>query len=276
MAEDYQNYDEHDEYYEYPKKTPYYLRDKEVHGAREALLEFILQNKDSVFYMKQLEVMFEKKFFHWITANAINELIGGELMMAEEMLAENTRIKFVFHKGLRYYKRQIEKTIDIVRKYSTPKIARAAGRQAEVLFFNALTNRGFRSHGQDISEYKGKKWTKTGNNLDFILEGDSIVYGCEVKNTLDYIDKEELMIKLDMCNHLRIKPLFIMRFAPKTYNYEIIQRGGFALLYEAQIFPFGYDELVNEIKTVLKLPVACPRAIPDGIIQRFLKWHQKQ
>ncbi len=67
-----------------------------------------------------------------------------------------------------------------------------------------------------------------------------------------------------------------MRFSPKTYNYEIIQRGGYVMIFETQIYPFGLDDLVEEIKRVLKLPVDCPKAIPEGIIQRFLKWHRKQ
>ena len=116
----------------------------------------------------------------------------------------------------------------------------------------------------------------TDHNLDFIVERDNIPYGCEVKNTLGYIDKEELLVKLDICDHLRIKPLFIMRISPKSYNYEIITRGGFALIFETQIYPFGHDGLIEKIAEILDLPVDCPRAIPDGIMNRFMKWHEKQ
>ena len=35
-------------------------------------------------------------------------------------------------------------------------------------------------------------------------------------------------------------------------------------------------ELVNKMKTEIGLPVDCPRAIPEGIIERFLKWHQRR
>lgn len=138
-----------------------------------------------------------------------------------------------------------------------------------------MTSKGFLSHGQDINKFRGKQWQRTGHNLDFIIERDGIIYGCEVKNTFDYIDKKELLIKLEMCDFFKIRPLFIMRFSPKTYNYLIIQQSGYVMIFESQIYPFGHEDLVQKLKRHLKLPVDCPGAIPSGIIERFLKWHKK-
>ena len=182
-------------------------------------------------------------------------------------------IKFAFNKGHRYYKRQINEKLQIVREYSAPTIAGACGRQAEVLFFSALAHRGFLSHGQNINEYNGKKWEETDRNLDFILERDGKVYGAEVKNKWSYIDSDELDIKLKMCDFLGIKPLFIMRGSPKHYNHMIWGAGGYAMIFVAQIYPFGQRDLVNRIKEKLGLEADCPRAIPDGIIDRFMRWH---
>jgi len=78
-----------------------------------------------------------------------------------------------------------------------------------------------------------------------------------------------------MCDYLGVRPLFIMRGSPKSYNYEIWKRGGYAMIYEAQIYPFGQTELVKRIRDVLGLPADCPRAIPEGIIRRFMRWHEK-
>jgi len=257
----------------WPESLP---RDAKTDEAREELLKFFDENAERVYYLKQLEVFFEKQFFHWITAKAVNELIEEGFLGKEEVpLRKGTSLKFVFSKGLRYYKRQINKCTKVIRKYSSPTIAIACGRQAEILFFNALTNRGFLSKGQDVNEYGGKKWTETEHDLDFIIEKDNITYGCEVKNRWDYIERDELAIKLKMCGLLGIKPLFIMRHSPKSYNWEIIQRGGYAMIFETQVYPFGQKELVEKIKEVLGLPVDCPRAIPEGIIDRFLKWHKR-
>jgi len=255
-------------------------RDIKIDEAREELTRFFEENDEKIYYLQQLKVFFEKKpfrFYHWITAKAVNELIEDGMLGKEEVpLIKGTSVKFVFNRNHRYHKMQIRNSIEVIRQYSNPNKAIACGRQAEMLFFNALTNRGFLSKGQNLNEYEGKKWSQTGHDLDFIVERDKIVYGCEVKNKWAYIDKKELDIKLEICEHLEIKPLFIMRNSPKSYNWEIVKRGGYAMIFETQIYPFGEKELVEKIEEVLGLPVDCPRAIPEGIIDRFMKWHKKQ
>ena len=252
-----------------------YHRDIKIDEAKEELVKFFTEKNENVFHMQQLEVFFEKRFFHWITAKAVNELIDEGFLKSEELpLLGATRVKFVFNRKYRYYRRQIKEKIKVIRDYSEPTIAIGCGRQAEVLFFNALTNKGFLSMGQNINEYGGRKWAETDHDLDFILKRDGIAYGAEVKNKFRYIDRDELTIKLRVCEFLGIRPLFIMRGSPKSYNHEIIKQGGYTMIFEAQIYPFGQNNLVDRIRETLNLPVDCPKAIPEGIINRFLKWHK--
>ncbi|MGD1118837.1 MAG: hypothetical protein ABR886_05055 [Dehalococcoidales bacterium] len=254
-----------------------YPRDISVDAARVAIMAIIDSDRDRVYYIQQLEVFLEKSFFHWITARAISELLYEDILHSDEVqLLGETKVKFVFHKSNRYNRREIKEKIGLIREYSKPEFSGACGRQAEVLFFNALTGRGFVSKGEDTNKYKRKIWTNTNHNLDFIIERDGIAYGAEVKNKLRYIEKDELEIKLEICKYLGIRPLFIMRASPKTYNYMIITQKGFAMIYECQIYPFGTRVMVDEIKGKLSLPVDCPRAIPKGIINRFEKWHVRQ
>lgn len=266
-------YDYDDDEYFSGEEVP---RDSKIDEAKDELEKFFNDHLDDVYYIRQLEVLFEKQFFHWIIARAISELIDkGFLKVQEEVLIRTTRVKFVFHHRLRYFKRLVSRNIKIIREYSEPTIAGACGRQAEVLFCYELLSRGFSLVAKGTNHFRGKEWTKTNHNLDFIIEGDEVSYGCEVKNTFGYIDGDELDTKLEMCEYFKIRPLFIMRFAPKTYINRIIESGGFALIYETQVYPFGNEVLVSRIKTVLGMPVDCPRAIPDGIIQRFMRWHNK-
>lgn len=240
------------------------------------LKEHFNEHPGAVFFMKQLSVKYEDQFFHWVTGRATRLLIeDGFLNDHTELLADNVRARFVFKRTHRYYRTQVKQIIKVIREYSNHDIAFGCGRQAEMLFLDGLRDKGFQCIGKEINEYSGRKWAKTAHDLDYIIQRDGVVYGCEVKNTLDYINSKELSIKLDICDHLRIKPLFIMRFAPKTYNNEIIERGGFALLFKMQIYPFGQRKLVERIREVLELPVDCPRAIPEGIIRRFLNWHER-
>jgi len=163
----------------------------------------------------------------------------------------------------------------IIEEYSQDHITRSCGHRAEDLFCNALAMRGFMPKAKKVKEYADKKWGKTGHDLDFVFMRDEVAYGCEIKNTLGYIDKEELKVKLEMCAYFGIKPLFIMRYSPKTYNKLIYDHGGFALIFETQIYELSQEILVKKIRDVLGLPVICSKAIPGGIIDRFERWHLK-
>lgn len=110
--------------------------------------------------------------------------------------------------------------------------------------------------------------------LDFLFEKDGIYCGCEIKNTLSYIEKEELDIKMEMCEFFGVRPLFIMRFSPKTYNKSVIDRGGFFMIFEKQIYDLSQKALVEKITKELGLSADCPRAIPEGILERFRRWHE--
>jgi len=75
---------------------------------------------------------------------------------------------------------------------------------------------------------------------------------------------------------LGLKPLFIARMAPKHYINMVNKKGGYTLVFVTQIYPYGSGALVAEIEKTLRLPVICPKAIPEGMIERFKNWHKKQ
>ncbi len=248
--------------------------DKYVESAKDALISLFDREPNRAYFLKQLEVKLEKAHFHWVTARATNELIRDGILRSEQLpLGAQTRVKFVFHRSYRYYKREIERLLKVVRSYSRPEIARACGEQADILFFNAFMNRGFSSCGQDTNEFQGTRWTETNHNLDFIIQRDGIAYGCEIKNTWDYMDGREMRLKVRLCQHIGTTPLFIVRYAPKTYIEEVRLAGGFTLLFVYQIYPFGQNELVRQITNILEMGADCPTAIPSGIIDRFMRWH---
>jgi hypothetical protein len=116
---------------------------------------------------------------------------------------------------------------------------------------------------------------ETGHNLDRIITRDGVAYGVEIKNTQNYISRDELLIKMRLCKFLNVTPLFIMRFAPKSYMYEIYKSGGFGLLFEEQLYPWGHNALLNDVRERLRLKVQCPRDVREGDLQRFLNWHLK-
>lgn len=188
---------------------------------------------------------------------------------------KGTSTRYFIHRSNRYPVRAIRRIEEVVQEYSQDNITRGCGYRAEDLFCKALALRGFLPLGTKITEYNGNKWEKTGHDLDFVFSKDGIDYGCEIKNTLGYIGKDELDIKIEMCNFFNVKPLFIVRYAPKTYNHLVYINGGFALLFKTQIYELSQIQLVNRIKEITGLPVVSTKSIPDGIIDRFENWHNE-
>lgn len=267
-----------DEYDFYEESEDYegYAPDHYFKEAQEDIRNLYKENPKSVYYIRQLQVMFEKKYFHWVTNNAVIGLLKiGYLKDYRVKRSSGSSTRFFMHHSNRYPIRAINKIEEVVREYSEDSVTRGCGYRAEDLFCKALALRGFMPKGTKVKEYNGKAWEKTGHDLDYIFARDGIEYGCEMKNTLGYIEKEELEIKIEMCDSFKVKPLFIMRYAPKSYNKVIADRGGFAMIFETQIYELGQVELVKKIQEVIGLPVICTKSIPDGIIDRFENWHVK-
>jgi len=264
-----------EDFYESPEDyEPEWQADPYFLQAQEEIKELYEENRRNVFYIRQLQVRFEKKYFHWITNNAIIGLYKIKYLKDYRIgKRKGASTRYFVHRSNRYPLRQIGKIEELIEEYSQDHITRSCGHRAEDLFVNALAKHKFMPMASKVREYNGKKWEETGHDLDYVFERDGVEYGCEIKNTLGYIDKEEMDVKINMCLYFGIKPLFIMRFAPKTYIRTINEQGGFSLIFETQIYELSQKDLVDKIKRELGLPVISTTAIPDGIISRFENWH---
>lgn len=180
-------------------------------------------------------------------------------------------IRFFWAKGNRYWKRQAAKVINLVRRFSDTTVTHAIGFQGELLVDAALPLAAFAPVDRNVRSFNDKTWITTGHDLDRIVRREGVYYGVEIKNTLPYIPRDELRIKLAMCKYLGLTPLFVSRMAPKNYNYEIIQQGGISWILGNQFYPFGYQDLADTVRRELQLPVECPAHIEDGAIVRLLK-----
>jgi hypothetical protein len=63
---------------------------------------------------------------------------------------------------------------------------------------------------------------------------------------------------------------------PKSWINELVKAGGFALILKYQLYPWSHRELAKRVANELNLPVDAPRALADGTMARFLRWHQGQ
>ena len=84
---------------------------------------------------------------------------------------------------------------------------------------------------------------------------------------------DELQTKLKMCSALGIKPVFVARMMPKSWIKEIVDAGGFALILKYQLYPVSHRELAKKVKAELGLPIDSPKALEEGTMDRFVRWH---
>ncbi|MDD5287556.1 MAG: hypothetical protein PHY28_00355 [Dehalococcoidales bacterium] len=189
--------EEPEDYEAPPQPDAYFIE------AQREIRELYDKNRDSVYYLRQLQVKLEKRYYHWVTNNALVGLCRiGYLKDLRIEREKGTSTRYFLHKSNRYPKREISKLESVIEEYSQDHITRSCGHRAEDLFCKALALRGFMPVAQKVKNFDGKKWVKTGHDLDFIFMRDGVGYGCEIKNTLGYIEKEELEVKLEMCSFL--------------------------------------------------------------------------
>lgn len=251
-------------------------RDPKLDPAKGDLMDWFNAHPETIFYGRQIEVIHEKKYFHWITHKALRELTKEEAISTElRMTRDRYPIRLYWSKRLRYPKRAIVRLVREVELHSDPEITRAIGNHAEALFGFAAARARFAITGPNVNSYQGKIWQETEHELDWILERDGVAWGVEIKNTWAYIDRPEMYTKIALCEYLGLRPLFIMRWAPKSYIQVMRERNGFGLLYEDQYFPPGHSGAVDRLKALF-LPVVITTAVAPGVFERFVHWHERE
>lgn len=266
-----------EDFFEPPEEIGGREPDAREDEARAALDAFFDGHKESVFFSRQLEVRNEGDWYHWITNRALRELAGRGLIRTEtRALQTGGSIHLMWHKSYRYYRRDATKVVRLVEEYSDPNIGGSLGLQGEAMVLEGFARSQFVMRGRDARSYGGRDWTRTDHDLDFIFERDNRVYGLEVKNTLRYIDYAEFRTKIEMCEALGITPVFAVRMLPKSWIHELILEGGFALILKYQLYPWAHRDLARRVRTELELPVDAPRALEDGTMARFLRWHERR
>jgi hypothetical protein len=250
--------------------------DPKAEEAVSHLRDFFGTHKEAVYFSRQLEVMHEDRWFHWITNRGLARLVEEGLIKAEQRtLSTGGKIVLLWHKAHRYYRRDAKRLVALVDEYANPNIGSAIGLNAELLVLEGFAKQEFVTRGRNTRAFKGREWPGSGHDLDFIFERDGIAYGVEVKNKLGYMDYDELRTKVRLCRHLGIRPLVVARMLPKSWIKEIVDANGFALIMKWQLYPYTHKELARRVKLELGLPVDAPKALEEGTVARFEKWHRQ-
>jgi hypothetical protein len=244
--------------------------------AVEELRRFIEARREQVFFARQLEVLHERQFFHWITNRAVRHLLElGELRGERRDLRTGGTIHLIWHRSFRYYRRFAGRLVGLVEEYADPNIGGALGLHGEALVLEGFARLEFVLKGRNTNSFEGKTWSSTNHDLDFVFSRDGVSYGVEVKNTLRYMDYAEFQQKIQLCKHLGVRPVFDARMLPKSWVNEVARVGGFALILGYQLYPWAHRNLALRVRDDLGLPVDAPRSLEDGTMRRFLRWHEK-
>jgi len=279
--------DEYDED-DLPEEESPPAEDRYVELAKDDLISRINANPEVVFYERQLQLFYEDKYFHWVTARALEELAqdgnirSEHLTLRRRLITEegreetNVQMRFFFWKKARSWIRKAKKIAALVEAYCDPALTRAVGNQAEILFDAALPRAGFMPVARNAREYNGRRWEQTNHNLDRIYIRDNAAYGIEIKNQLGYMEHKQFTTKLEMCKFLDLTPVFIARMMPKDWIYEVQSPKwrGFCLIFKWWLFPLAQEPFVKTLRQTLGLPIDSPAEIQDGTIERLLKWHR--
>lgn len=248
--------------------------DPQEEEASVALRSFFEANRAEVFFSRQLEVRNEDRWYHWITNRALRGLLERGVINSEtRKLQTGGTLNLMWHRSYRYYRRDAKKVLGLVEEYADPNIGGAVGLHGELMVLEGFARREFVMRGRNTRSFGGRSWNVSEHELDFIFERDSVAYGIEVKNMLGYMEYDELQTKLKMCSALGIKPVFVARMMPKSWIKEIVDAGGFALILKYQLYPVSHRELARKVKAELGLPIDSPKALEEGTMDRFVRWH---
>lgn len=113
------------------------VREQEAAARLTRLFE---ENPTTVFYGRQLEVLFERDYFHWITNRALRAL-EGVVTLEPHPLAHASPTTLAWHRRYRYPRRQIAEVMELVNRYVTPEVSRAVGDRGEDLVLDGFAAR---------------------------------------------------------------------------------------------------------------------------------------
>jgi hypothetical protein len=232
--------------------------------------------KDSVFYKKQIQVIFEDLYPHDIVGKAVNELIEDKFLKTEHSaFGKNMHAIFVYRYNVRYTARAIKTKTRILERFSDDEVNDGVGRYAEILFSHMFKRNQFEIVGRNTNKFGKKAWKESKKDLDFIIQKDTLNYGVEIKNTFDYMPQEEFEEKLEMCEFLGLLPLFPLRCPSDLQYSEMEEQGGLALKFKTRIFPPGFQGLVTDIWNNFRLPVNMWEEIKPTVENIFLNYHHQ-
>jgi hypothetical protein len=135
--------------------------------AVAVLRSFFRERNEQVFFSRQVEVIHEGEFFHWVTNRAIRELeAAGEIASDVRRLKTGGEIKVLWNRSFRYFRRAASQVVRLVELYSNPNIGAALGLHGEMMVLEGFARHQFVLRARAVRNLDGATWTETEHNMD--------------------------------------------------------------------------------------------------------------
>lgn len=144
--------------------------DPREEAAAAALERFFDERRESVFFSRQLEVIHESDWYHWITNRALRDLIAADVIRSEvRELRTGGTVNLMWHRSYRYFRREAARVVALVEEYADPNIGAALGLQGEAMVLEGFARRQFVMHGRNTNAFDGRTWTASAHDMDLHL-----------------------------------------------------------------------------------------------------------
>jgi hypothetical protein len=115
------------------------VEDSEEAKARARLLAHFVDHPTEIFYSRQLEVLFEDEYFHWVTNRALRGLIAeNAVTMEARKLDIGSEMKLVWNTKYRFNRRAVSEVHALVNAYTSAATDGTLGMQGEHLVLAAF------------------------------------------------------------------------------------------------------------------------------------------
>jgi hypothetical protein len=176
---------------------------------------------------------------------------------------------------------EADRKADLVQRYMNhPRKFRHQGKSyddySEFLVEQAFRQAGYFVVSRNTNYFDGKIYRRAEApargrppDLDFIVipKERIIPIGVQVKNRLDYPEKESIDEFLAMCTELELKPLLVVRMAHEMHNARVVLAGGKVVVFKRWLIKPPFPRTIFQQLLDLKLPFSVYKFTPDFLVK---------